>query len=75
MARMAELHHPAWATKLIGLIEVMAVPALWWKPSRVAALVVSLPIVAGGAGGHLGPGQGLVRASGAFLPYCSERMY
>lgn len=66
-SNMAEIRFGGWPMHLIGLVEVGAVPALWWKPSRVGALVVLLPIVAGGAGGHLGAGQGMARASGAFL--------
>jgi hypothetical protein len=66
-SNMAEINFGGWPMHLIGFIEVVAMAALWWRSGRTAALVLLLPIVAGGAGAHLGAGQGIARAAGAFV--------
>jgi hypothetical protein len=66
-SNMAEINFGGWPMHLIGFIEVVAVGALWWRRGRTAALVLLLPIIAGGAGAHLGAGQGMARAAGAFI--------
>lgn len=57
LARMAELHYPWWATRLIGLVELSAVFGLWWHRTRTLALSSLILIMAGAAGSHIAYGH------------------
>lgn len=54
---MGALHFGEAATRLIGLLEVLAAVGVWWPRGRVLALLGLLPLMAGGIAAHLAAGQ------------------
>ena len=54
---MAAMHYGPLVTRLIGLVELIAVAGLWWPRTRTLVLTLLPLIFAGAAGSHLGSGQ------------------
>ena len=54
---MAAMHYSPLVTRLIGVLELVAVAGLWWSRTRTLVLTLLPLIFAGAAGSHLGSGQ------------------
>lgn len=54
---LAEINVPAWGARLIGLVEVAAVAALWHRRSRTLGLAALILTMAGAAGAHVAAGD------------------
>lgn len=67
MTNMAEMHYGGGATRLIGVLELMAVAALWWRRTRTLTLLGLLLIMAGAAGTHLGAGHPPAQVAPVFV--------
>lgn len=67
MANMAEMHYGGGATRLIGVLEMLAAAALWWPRTRTLTLMGLLLVMAGAAGSHLGFGHPPAQAAPVFV--------
>lgn len=57
MDNMAALNYGSGLTRLIGIIEIIAVAALWTSAFRNLSLAVLIIILAGAAGSHIAGGH------------------
>ncbi len=67
MNRMAEIHYSATITRLIGVIEFIAIIGLFLPKFRLVSLFIFLLIMAGAAGSHIGGGHKLNAVAMHFL--------